>query len=297
MASISPSTKVGLIYGITKKLDAELLRAGSKLGFEQLLVNLSMDVLKLRFGEHWFKFVCLNREGESDYFKISASEPDRRLATMRLCHAAECLLNSYDDPVFDVWLQLAKNSHETAIAELQALCLLREAGLDARAKRPEGKIGSDYDYFVEFGGRTIACEVEAKLEKTRFSRRGIEQSIRRRAVKQLPTDSPGMIMLLVPLSWRAQKDFDRFFISVAMEVLQKNTHLCSVSAFWEVIHVSPDMGSRIGYGILEATPTGNPKLFARIHGDVPLTLGSQGSKWVALDEIVTRVIAERQSTE
>lgn len=294
---MSPPTKADLIYGIAKKFDAELFRGGSKFGFEQLLVKLSMDILRQRFGEHWFNNVCLNRSGGSDYFKVIESEPDRRMATMRFCHAAECLLNYNDNSAFDAWLKRARDSFETAIAELQASCLLREAGLDAMTKPPEGHKGSDYDYFVRFDEQTIACEVKSKLENFFFSRRGIEQSIRRRAAKQLPTQAPGMIMLLVPPSWRTQTKFEQVFLSVAKDVLIKKPHLCSISAFWEVVCEGPDMGSRMGYGILEASPAGQPKLFARIHGDVPITLGSQGSKWVALDEIVLRVVAERQPSE
>lgn len=290
---MSHPTRAEVIYGIAKKYDAELLRGGSKFGFEQLLVKLSMEVLRLRFGDHWFNNVCLNRSGGSDYFKVTESEPDRQISTLRICNAAECLLNSFDEPVFDAWLKRARNSIETAIAELQALCLLREAGLDTMAKPPEGHKGSDYDYIVRFAGQTIACEVESKLEKTPFSRRGIEQSIRRRAAKQLPTQAPGMIMLLVPRSWRIQVDFEPLFLSVAGEIFVERPHLRSISAFWEVISERSEVGSRVGYGILEASPMGQPKLFARIHGDVPITLGSQGSKWVALSEIVLRVVAER----
>ena len=239
--------KADRAYQFVKAVDQHHLNMGKRLESEALLISVSIEILKAHLGKNWVRNVCRPQPRENDYFRASSHEPhERRIASMRFAQAAECIFNFRDDPEFEALTKRVKRvSHETAIAELQGLCLLRDAGLEATAKSPEGKGGHDYDFIVKHDAEVIACEVESKLETSLLSERSVAGAIRR-AYHQLPENSAGMIMLCVPYSWGTRSELEQLFIARAADAIRRKPNLRSISVFWQTLVETPDRRWRFG---------------------------------------------------
>lgn len=287
--------KTSFFYQLVKEAERQQRAEGNILNFEELLVFVSLHVLKQNFSRTWVDNVCLNLRGGSNYFRGRSNDSnDRVIATMRIVQVAECVFNFQDDPAFQHWITRAqRNSLETAVAELQALCLLREAGLSAVAKQVEGKLGEDYDFTVQSGAAVVACEVESKLEASRLTKNSIPDIIRR-ALDQLPDQAPGMIMLLLPLSWPHGPELVRAVETGAANAIQRRPSIWSVAAFSSIL-VPGSSGARFGYKLIrEYTAPGRSNLFARLN---PGKVLGENSEWLAFDQVALRVINERDRSD
>lgn len=180
--------------------------------------------------------------------------------THRMLSLAECLLNSQSVEGFDVCVDSLFNGRiESTIAELQIGASLYMQGTPFRFIRPTGRLGSDYDFEIEYGDGITACaDVKCKIEGSEYDAKKI-LNVLKKGRGQLPDDKPGVLFVKVPMDWvdprtgavnlahQVADILDQFFRATGAIVLV---------VFYVVMIIDREQGSSIQHITLERQNAG-----------------------------------------
>jgi hypothetical protein len=210
------------------------------------ILEYHVATLALRFflGKEWFA-QCLvdpppnvsTRMRESRRFLRTGGRTleDRIRHQVRVCRLAELIyVLQHVEGIDRALKHIVEGQLESTIADLEFAVQFNTRGVEVQFVAPSGLKGNDHDLFAVAGDSRIPCEVKCRIEATSL-REGSVQNALRRARKQLPATSSGVVGVKVPAEWLLDgESLDRFDASV--ESFLKNTsRVVAVVVRWEEV--------------------------------------------------------------
>lgn len=154
----------------------------------------------------------------------------------RVISFAEMIYNfQFSEGIKEKTQQLTQDGDvESALAELEGTQLLFASGKKVRFIIPSNTKGNDYDTETYLNdGTPVACEMKCKFEKTSFSQKTVEETIKE-ASRQLPKNIPSLVFIKVPEQWTISEDFEIILSSSAQKAFERTKTVAVVVFHWEV---------------------------------------------------------------
>ena len=226
---------------------------------------------------------------KSDLMKDDPALQDRH--TIRVVMLAECLFNLQDTPGITERIRLIKKQCglEGALAELECARVMSDPELQFRFVDQEKHGGKVPDCEITTTtGRTLYCEIKAKEEETVMSSKSVSNALEA-ARKQLPKNSPGVILLRLPGSWNAEtRDVAEACMAAINKAFENSEKIVSVVVVAEKTQEAPASNPLVrswySYGILGIGNIGSP----HFGDDIAPTIDKFGlsAKWLELGKFI-----------
>ena len=198
-------------------------------------------------GEAWIETNIMGEKGPTEFFRNDWGTSERRdVAIRRVIEFGEMLFNLQGAPGFEKCrFQLRDNlGIEGTFAEFEVGKLLQIHGMRFRFVVPQNELGMDYDLEVIMSdGRRAFADTKCKIESTSFTASTIEASLKK-ARRQLPADTPGMIFLKVPETWlKTENEWTvngrshDIIESAILSFLRNTRRIVSVKVYATIIHL------------------------------------------------------------
>lgn len=176
---------------------------GSGARRELIAYSIAARLLRSTLGDAWASRNLFRTARGDSFLERGSSDSDQRwLYQARVVNLGELLLNlALVQGARNRFERLQSVDLETAVAELEGAKLLSQAAIPFRFVAERGRLGHDFDVEVTPPtGPQIACEMKCKKIRTTCSESSFLSTVRK-ARRQLPRDSPGLLFLQIPESW------------------------------------------------------------------------------------------------
>ena len=176
----------------------------------------------------------------------------------------------------------------TAAPVLAAAEMLYKARLSFEFVERLNQKGEDYDIqILATDGAEVSCEVKCKTETTAFSDSTLRASLKR-ARQQLPKDSPGLVMTMVPEPWLIDHNVKQAWPRLLESIYRNTNRIAAVLLFGEHWNFLDD-GSAEHFVQYVHWGNANSPYHDLVYNEILSKLTPYGSKqrWVYFQKLVT----------
>jgi len=204
---------------------------------------LANGVLRAFMDADWVERHVVSDGRKKGFLSIDESDTHRReMSFFRVMDLAEVIYNLQSVPGFDECITRMRDGDiEGTYAELDFGRMLYLNQVPFRFVVPQGTTGFDYDIEVEYPNGIIAsADAKCKIESTDFSENSITNTLKK-ARKQLPDDSPGIVFVKVPPRWIVSSEITAAMLDVARSFLRGTRRVVSVKYYSSPITLTKNM--------------------------------------------------------
>jgi hypothetical protein len=192
----------------------------------------ALAVIKHYLGQEWLERHTSPYDDAPGYFRLEMNAGSDELVTLqgqKLVDLGELLLNLQNVEGFDGCIRRLRDGNlEPTLAELSLGAMLYINDWPFRFVEPVGEKRSDYDFEITHpDGVTVCADAKCKIESTLLSGNTIMSALKK-ALRQLPDDRPGIVMIKFPPHWRSVVGHVDILVKAARNFFQSTSRIVSV---------------------------------------------------------------------
>jgi len=205
---------------------------------EAIQYNLAATVLRAFLGDSWCNEQLPGDLGAHPRFQQAGVNSLKKMKTQAwTVGLAEMVFNLQAVAGFENRLkQFPRVDLESAVAELEGARLLALGDVPFKFVTETQQKGCDYDALVFLpSGAAACCEMKCKVDTTPLGHNTVQNSLKK-ASKQIPSSSPGIIFMKIPEGWVSQPEIKETMEAAVDGFFRNSQRVQSLIIFWDEWH-------------------------------------------------------------
>jgi hypothetical protein len=232
------ATATGLFDKLQNISLSFLYKDALKLGSSEskfIALGMAGSLLHELYGKEWMTKYILNKKNMDTFFNKKLEPIFEAIIQNQILVLGESLYNLRRiEGIINILEKLQNGLIGPIISELESGRLLFQRNLNFKYITRSGQKRKDFDIHVFDNKTDIYCETKCKIESTHFSIPSFQNSLID-AKKQLPLDSPSIILIKIPHNWKGFENELQNFSKSFVEKTNRPLGIVCWQERWETI--------------------------------------------------------------